>query len=89
MKRIKIAQGYNQSGYGRGFKRSPIVYLINNKLYAKDKAGSESSYSPLQGDLEGYVMVNKLDKLTENGSDYYFQVSLESEHKDYSPATEL
>ena len=86
MKRVKIAQGYNQSGYGRGFKKSPIVYLINGKLYAKDKAGSETDFHQLAGELEGYIRVNKLHKLTDSGSDYYYQVSGHSkadEHKEY------
>lgn len=80
MKRIKMSQGYNQAGYGRGFKKSPYIYLINGKLYAKDKAGWESTYSPLQGELEGYVRINLLKNTLDP---YYYQVSLESDHQDY------
>ena len=58
MKRIKIGQGYFQSGYGKGFKKTPTVWLINGKAYAKDKAGADCSSTPLTGELEGYVTVN-------------------------------
>ena len=53
MKKVKIGKGYNQSGYGRGFKKSPVVWLINGKAYVKD-----ANACPYETDLEGFVMVN-------------------------------
>lgn len=32
----KIGKGYFQSGQGRGFKKSPVIKLIDGKAYAKD-----------------------------------------------------
>lgn len=58
MKRLKIGNGYYQSGHGKGFKKNPNIYLIKGKLYAKDKAGSECDSKPLTGELKGYVRVN-------------------------------
>ena len=72
----KIGQGYYQSGYGRGFKKNPIVRLINGKAYVKD-----ATQTPFQTDLEGYVMVNPL----KTGEQIFFAaVSLISEHQEYS-----
>lgn len=72
MKKTKIGQGYWQSGYGRGFKKTPIVWLINGKAYAKD-----SKTTPFQTDLEGYIMLN----VNTYGS--FGQVGLISEHKPF------
>ena len=78
--REKIAVGYFQKGYGKGKNTRAIVYLIDGKLYAKDKKGWESMYTPLSGKFEGYVPVN-------NGGDgFYFQCSNIDglqEHMDY------
>jgi len=57
MKREKIGKGYFQAGYGRGFKSSPVIWLINGKAYAKDSANADGLY-PLSGELCGYVRVN-------------------------------
>ena len=75
MKQVKIGQGYYQSGYGRGFKKNPIVRLINGKAYVKD-----ATQTPFQTDLEGYVMVNsfKTDEQT-----FFAAVSLIKEHNLY------
>lgn len=71
----KIGQGYYQSGYGRGFKKNPIVRLINGKAYVKD-----ATQTPFQTDLEGYVMVNAL----KTGEKIFFAaVGLISEHQEY------
>jgi hypothetical protein len=68
----KIGQGYYQSGYGRGFKKNPIVRLINGKAYVKD-----ATQTPFQTDLEGYVMVNAF----KTGDQTFFAaVSLIKEH---------
>ena len=67
--KIKIGKGYWQSGYGRGFKKSPIVWNINGKAYVKD-----SNSEPYQTDLPGFIMVNK-------STEGYFAVGLISEHK--------
>ena len=57
MKIIKIGKGYYQSGYGKGFKKNPIIRLINGKAYAKD-----STAFPFQTDLDGYVMEKELTR---------------------------
>ena len=49
----KIGKGFYQSGYGRGFKKTAIIRLINGKAYSKC-----STVIPFQTDLEGYIMVN-------------------------------
>lgn len=56
MEKKKIGKGYWQSGYGRGFKKTPSVWLINGKAYAKD-----AQATPFQTDLEGYVMLNAIN----------------------------
>ncbi len=69
----KIGKGYYQSGYGRGFKKNPIVRLINGKAYVKD-----ATQFPFQTDIEGYVMVNAL----KTGDQTFFAaVGLISEHQ--------
>ena len=73
--KVKVGQGYWQSGYGRGFKKNPIVWLINGKCYVKD-----SNATPFETDLEGYIMVNKLV----GGSNTSFSaVGIITEHKQY------
>ena len=72
----KIGKGYYQSGYGRGFKKNPIVRLINGKAYVKD-----ATQTPFQTDLEGYVMVNAL----KTGDQTFFAaVSRIKEHNLYN-----
>ena len=71
----KIGKGYYQAGYGRGFKKSPIVWLINGKAYVKD-----SLAHPFQTDLEGYVMVNAM---MANNYKYFVACGLITEHKNY------
>ncbi len=72
----KIGQGYYQSGYGRGFKKNPIVRLINGKAYVKD-----ATQTPFQTDLEGYVMVNAF----KTGEHIFFgEVGRISEHQEYN-----
>jgi hypothetical protein len=56
MEKKKIGKGYWQAGYGRGFKKTPAVWLINGKAYAKD-----AQATPFQTDLEGYVMLNAIN----------------------------
>lgn len=73
MKKIKIGKGYWQRGYGRGFKKNPVIWNINGKAYAKDSANT--SY---QTDLEGYVMVNTF---TFGTSVCFSEVGLISQHK--------
>ncbi len=72
----KIGKGYYQSGYGRGFKKKPIIRLINGKAYAKD-----SKAFPFQTDMQGYVMVNASSS---NGiPTYFYQVGLIWEHENF------
>lgn len=78
MERVKVGNGYWQSGYGKGLKKKPTVYLINGRLYAKDKASWHVDYNQLYGELEGYVRINKMVLRNET---LFYQVSA-SEHKD-------
>ncbi len=82
--RKKIDEGYFQTGYGRGFKKKPIIYLINNKLYAKDRKGWSVCYDKLEGDLEGYVQVNVIKKASQQGGETFYQC-YDSDHIDYVP----
>ena len=79
--RIKISKGYYQVGYGRGFKKNPIIYLIDGKLYAKDKKNAELDYEPLTGKFEGYVRINEICVISDKLN--YYQVG-EKEHKKYN-----
>ena len=72
-KKEKIGRGYFRSGYGRGFKQSPVVWAINGKAYVKDA----NSY-PFQTDLPGYTMVNESEY---RGEKRYHQVDLIREHR--------
>ena len=58
MKREKIGSEYHRSGYGRSAVRKANVYLINGKLYARDKATAHSQFNVLEGELKDYVTVN-------------------------------
>jgi hypothetical protein len=75
MERVKIGKGFFQIGYGKGFNKTSVIYLINNKLYAKSKKNADVAYD---GDLlkEGYVCVNEFDGK-------YFQTHLDN-HKTYN-----
>lgn len=75
IERIKIGRGYYQNGYGKGFKKAPIVYLINGKAYAKDK-----NHPGFQTDLDGYAMVNQHSYFEEAR---FWQVGLISEHLNF------
>ena len=57
MKRVKVGKGFWQSGYGRKSNNQALIYLINNKYYAKSKRNADTAYD---GDLldKGYVCVN-------------------------------
>jgi hypothetical protein len=76
MKKTKIGQGYWQSGYGRGFKKTPIVWLINGKAYAKD-----AKATPFQTDLEGYVMLNAINMFGTSIS--FYEIGLISKHQPF------
>lgn len=77
MKKVKIGKGYYPSAYGWGFRKNPIVWLINGKAYVKDSV--VKSYST---DLEGYTMVNAVFK-NADGSTYFGAVGMISEHRKY------
>ena len=71
----KIGKGFYQRAYGRGFKREPIIRLINGKAYAKC-----STILTFQTDLEGYIMVNAFV----SGNDICFgECGIISEHQQY------
>jgi len=77
MTKIKIGKGYFQKGYGKGFNKTATIYLIGDKLYARNIKGWRCDFEKLNGELEGYVRVNFL-------LDHFFQVSLPTEHKIYN-----
>jgi hypothetical protein len=72
---IKIGKGFYQNGYGRGFKKEPIIRLINGKAYAKC-----STATPFQTDLEGYIMVNAF--VTGSGISFV-ECGIISQHQEY------
>lgn len=81
MERIKIGKGYFQSGYGRGFKKGPTIWLIDGKAYAKDSKGASSMYTPLEGELKGYVTVNFVAGYFHQVSDLGFDGFRHNEYK--------
>lgn len=56
--RIKIGTSYMPNGYGRGPNKRN-VWLINDKCYAYHPKYASEEFSPLTGDLEGYIRVNR------------------------------
>ena len=79
MEKIKIGIGSWQSGYGCGFKKLPIIWLINEKLYAKDLKNWKRTYKPLEGVFAGYVRINAM---LSNERELYYEAS-EKEHEIY------
>ena len=69
MKKIKIGKGYYPTDYRKGFRANTTIWLIGNKLYCKD-----STYTPYQTDLHGYIMINTSDNT-------FTSVEIISEHK--------
>jgi hypothetical protein len=57
-RRIKVAEYYSASGYGRGINKRN-VYLIDGYYYAYHPKYAEQQYSPLNGEFKGYIKVNK------------------------------
>ena len=76
--KTKIDKGYWQDGYARGYRKNVVIWLINGKLYAKD-----AYHTPYSTDLPGYIMINKINKISPNGSDYYYAIGLISQHQKY------
>lgn len=74
-KREKIGQGYWQNGYGKGFSKKPIIWLINGKAYAKDSRNSQYHVS-----IPGYIMVNAMKM---DGKIIFAENGIISEHEDY------
>ena len=75
-KNTKIGQGFYPSAYGKGFKKDPIIRLINGKAYTKC-----STVTTFETDLEGYIMVNAYVI----GSQIYFsECGLISQHMPYT-----
>lgn len=71
----KIGKGFYQSGYGKGFKKEPIIRLINGKAYTKC-----STVIPFETDLQGYIMVNAIKV----GNQISFcQCGLTIQHEEY------
>ena len=85
MNRQKIGTSFTQSGYGRGNKKAN-VYLINGFAYAKSQMNWQTDFSPLTGELEGYVRVNSMKSGTD---EIFYQVSdacINSTHLPYVKA---
>lgn len=78
MKRTKLGNGYWQDGYGKGFKKSPVIWLINGKAYAKD-----GQRFPYETDLSGYVMVNYNKPTNPEYEGSFYEVGLISQHKQH------
>jgi hypothetical protein len=64
-------RGYYQTGHGRGFKKGPVIYKYKGCFFAKDKKNAELEYSPLTGELSGYV---QLADYGTNGNHYFSQL---------------
>lgn len=65
MEKKRIGKGYQQKGYGRGFNKNAVIWLIDGKAYARDLRGWKLSMFALTDELEGYVRVNKFGEGTE------------------------
>lgn len=85
LQRKKIGNGYYQSGYGKGFIKGPIVYVIDGKCFARHLRGWDVAFNQ---SLEGYVRVNAYD----DGDDLVFiqcsDTTTES-HRLFKPKKEL
>lgn len=81
MKKKKIGKGYHQTGYGRGFKSGPIVWLINGKAYVKD-----ANSIPYETDLPGYTMCNPM---ISGGEVKFAGIGLISNHAPYDEQSVL
>jgi hypothetical protein len=64
-KRVKVADKYYASGYGRGVN-TRNVYLINERYYAYHPKYARQSFKPLTGALTGYIECKQLQS-----GDYY------------------
>lgn len=87
MKREKIGDRYFRAGYGRTSPRKANVYLIDGFAYAKDKNTAEDSFSPLKGELQGYVRVNSYVNQS-TGLEGFFQVSNHGKEDKHLPYTD-
>lgn len=72
--KIKIGTGFYQSGYGRGFKKGPVIWKINGKAYARS-----SDAMDFRTDLPGFIMVNSMT--CGGGVIKYYEIGLVSEHQ--------
>lgn len=70
--RTKVGTEYSASGYGRGVNKRN-VYIINGYYYAYHPQYAEQAFTPCEGDLKGYVRVNRFS----SGS--FYEVN-ENEH---------
>ncbi len=65
-RRVKVGDSYLANGYGRGTNKRN-VYLIDGYYYAYHPEYAKQSLRELEGELNGYVPVNK-----GNGGDGFF-----------------
>lgn len=79
MRKIKIGQGYAKCGMGKTVSPLPVVWWIDGKAYVKDKSGYEADSDPLQGELKGYVRVNR-----EPMREVFYKVAAGQKHNDYT-----
>jgi hypothetical protein len=65
-RRIKVGTSYYASGYGRGIN-TRNVYLIDGFFYVYHPDYAKTQYTPLEGELTGYIPVNKTAQRVGNG----------------------
>lgn len=82
MEKQKIGKGYYQTGYGRGFKKSPTVWLIKGKAYVRD-----ANSIPYETDIPGYTMCNAM--VCGNGEVKFAGIGLISNHAAYDARSVL
>jgi len=75
IKKQKIGVGYWANGYGIGFQKTAVVYLINGKAYTRDTKGRA-----FETDLPGYKMLN----FNTGSLGGFYEVGLISKHEPYT-----
>lgn len=60
-RRVKVADHYGASGYGRG-QNKKNVYKIDGNFYAYHPKYAEQEFKVLGGELKGYIEVKEISK---------------------------
>ena len=76
-KRVKVGTSYFASGYGRNINKRN-VWLIDGYCYAYHPEYARQSFSPLTGDLTGYIPVNHA-----KGFDSFYAIRSTEKHLPY------